>query len=80
MIALKIILGILYLLVCAALVVITLLQDSKENGVSALGVQSDSFFSKNKGGTKEAFLTKLTVVLGVAFALVAIALTIVLVL
>lgn len=80
MIALKIILGIIYLAVCVALVVVTLLQESKESGVAALGGQSDSFFSKNKGGTKEAFLTKLTVVLGIAFALVAIALTVVLVL
>ena len=79
MLALKIILGLIYLVVCVALVVITLLQDSKENGVAALGGQSESFFSKNKGGTKEAFLTKLTVVLGVAFALVAVALTVVLV-
>lgn len=79
MLALKIILGIIYLLICAALVVVTLLQESKENGVSALGVQTDSFFSKNKGGTKEAFLERLTVVLGIAFAVVAIALTVVLV-
>ena len=79
MIALKIILGFIYLLVCAALVVVTLLQESKENGVSALGGQSESFFSKNKGGTREAFLTKLTVVLGVGFAIVAVALTVVLV-
>ncbi len=78
MVALKIILGIIYLLVCVALVVVTLLQDSKQDGVAALGGQSESFFSKNKGGTKEAFLSKLTVLLGIAFAVIAVALTAVL--
>jgi preprotein translocase subunit SecG len=73
--ALKITLGIVYLLICVALVVVTLLQDPKQEGVSALSGQTDSFFNKNKGGTKEAFLSKLTVLLGVLFAVVAIVLT-----
>jgi len=40
-IALKVILGIIYLLVCVALVVVTLLQDAKEEGVAALGGQTE---------------------------------------
>jgi len=74
-IALKVILGIIYLLVCVALVVVTLLQDAKEEGVAALGGQTESFLSKNKGGTKEAFMSKLTILLGVAFAVIAVVLT-----
>ena len=80
MVALKIILGIIYLLICLALIILVLLQDSKGDGVSALGVQSDSFFNKNKGGSKEVFLGRMTVVLGIAFAVFAIATTIVIVL
>ena len=75
MVALKIILGIIYLLICVALVVVTLLQDSNQEGVAALGGQSESFLSKNKGGTKEAFMSKLTILLGIAFAVVAVILT-----
>ncbi len=77
MFALKITLGIVYLLICVALVVVTLLQDPKQEGVSALSGQTDSFLNKNKGGTKEAFFSKLTILLGVLFAVVAIVLTIV---
>ncbi|MBP5313202.1 MAG: preprotein translocase subunit SecG [Clostridia bacterium] len=73
---LKIVLGILYILVCIATVIITLLQESKESGVSALGGVETSMFDK-KNGTKEAFLARATVALGIIFALFAIALTIV---
>ena len=78
MTALKIILGILYLLVCVAIVIITLLQDSnEEGGVSALGGKETSIFNK-KNDSKEAFYARITVVLGIIFAVMAIALTIVL--
>lgn len=70
---LTVILGIIYLLICVGIVVITLLQDSKESGVSALGGAETSIFG-SKGSTKEAFLAKATVILGVAFAVIAIAL------
>ena len=73
---LKIVLGILYILVCIATVIVTLLQESKESGVSALGGVETSMFDK-KNGTKEAFLARATVALGIIFALFAIALTIV---
>lgn len=76
MLALKIILGVLYLLVCVAIVVITLLQDSNEDGVSALGGKETSIFNK-KNDSKEAFLARITVFLGIIFAIMAIALTIV---
>lgn len=76
MTALKVILGILYLLVCIAIIVITLLQDSNEEGVSALGGKESSIFNK-KNDSKEAFYARATVVLGIIFAIMAIALTIV---
>ncbi len=73
---LKIVLGIVYVLICIAVVVITLLQDSKESGVSALGGAETSIFDK-KNGTKEAFLARATVALGAVFAVVAITLTVI---
>ena len=76
MIALKIILGILYLLICVAIVILTLLQDSKEGGVSALGGQENSIFNKNNG-SKEAFFARATVALGSLFAVIAVVLTII---
>ncbi|MBQ7444739.1 MAG: preprotein translocase subunit SecG [Clostridia bacterium] len=76
MLALKIVLGIVYVLICIALVVLTLLQESKESGVSALGGVETSMFDK-KNGTKEAFLARATVALGIIFAIVAIVLTVI---
>lgn len=76
---LKVVLGIIYLIICAALVVIVMLQESNEGNASAItGQGSESFYSKNKSSNKKAFMSKLTIVLGVLFAVSAIALTVVL--
>lgn len=75
---LKVILGILFLLISAGLVVVVMMQRSKEDGLSGAitGQSSESFYSKSKGGmNKEKFLAKLTIVLSVAFAVVAIILS-----
>lgn len=75
---LKIALGIIYLIICAALVIIVMLQESNEGNASAItGQGSESFYSKNKSSNKKAFMSKLTIMFGVLFAVVAIALTVV---
>lgn len=75
MLALKIVLGVIYILICVALVVITLLQDAKEGGISAIG-QETSIFNKSND-SKEAFLARATIALGSMFAVLAIVLTII---
>ena len=78
MTALKVILGIFYMLICLVLIIIILKQESKGDGLSSVitGENSESFFSKNKGLSKERFVSKLTVVLSVFFAVVAIVLSV----
>ena len=78
MTALKVILGIFYMLICLVLIIIILKQESKGDGLSSVitGENSESFFSKNKVLSKERFLSKLTVVLSVFFAVVAIVLSV----
>ena len=78
MTALKVILGIFYMLICLVLIIIILKHESKGDGLSSVitGENSESFFSKNKGLSKERFLSKLTVVLSVFFAVVAIVLSV----
>ena len=78
MTALKVILGIFYMLICLVLIIIILKQESKGDGLISVitGENSESFFSKNKGLSKERFLSKLTVVLSVFFAVVAIVLSV----
>lgn len=75
---LKVILGIFFLVICTALVVVVLMQRSKEDGLSGAitGQTAESFYSKSKGGlNKEKFLADLTIVLSVAFAVVAVILS-----
>ncbi len=72
MFALKIIVGIVYMLVCLGLIVLVLLQESKSEGVGAITGGSDTLFGKGKTNTKEGFYGRLTVVLSIAFALLAV--------
>lgn len=75
---LKVAMGIVYLIICLALVIIVMLQDSNEGNASAItGQSSESFYGKNKSSSKKAFLSKLTIVLGVLFAVSAVAFTVV---
>ena len=78
MTALKVVLGVFYMLICLIVIIVVALQESKSEGLSSVitGESSDSYYSKNKGLSKERFLSKLTVVLSVFFAVVAIVLSI----
>ena len=59
-----------------AMIALVLMQQSKTDGLKGLtgGTSQDSFFSKNRGRTGEAFLTRLTVSTAVLFAINTIAL------
>lgn len=74
--ALKVICTIIYLLVCAAIVVIVICQDSKSEGLSGAiaGGSGSSYWSKNKGRSKEGILSKITIILAVVFILLSIVL------
>ena len=60
MTALKIVLGVFYMLICLIVIIIVALQESKSEGLSSVitGESSDSYYSKNKGLSKERFLSK----------------------
>lgn len=62
---------VLHLIVTAALIFIVLIQEGKDPGMRGIvGTStdsSDSFFSKNTGRTKQAFLSKITASLSVLF-------------
>ncbi len=79
MVALKLILGIVYLIICVILIVIVAMQESKTEGLSGAitGENTESFFGKSKGGmSREKFLIKLTIVLSVTFAVIAVVLSV----
>ena len=57
---LKILLTVLFVLICIALTVIVLLQEGKSAGLGAIGGIADSYWGKNKGRSMEGNLEKFT--------------------
>lgn len=64
------ILGTVLIVISFLLIVLVLLQQSKQQGLSgAIAGGADTFFGKNKGRTTEAKLEKFTKILTVAFVI-----------
>ena len=64
----EILMGVLLMVVSIAIIIIVLLQQSREAGLSGvISGGADTFFGKNKGRTMEAKLAKITKILGVFF-------------
>lgn len=72
MTALQYVLAIASILVALVIIVLVLLQESKQQGLSgAIAGAADSFFGKNKGRTMEAKLVKFTKIAGALFFVLA---------
>lgn len=67
----KTILTILFVIVCIALTIVVLCQEGKDAGFGAFTGVTDSYWSKNKGRSKEGAIVKSTKFLGFAFLLIA---------
>ena len=76
---LKGILTVIYIINCLVLIVICLMQSKDDEGASGaiVGGSSSSFYEKNKGRTKEGKLKRLTIILGILFVVLTVALGIV---
>ena len=74
MAALKIVLTILFILVCIALVVLVLMQEGKAAGLGAISGAAETYWGKNKGRSMEGKLVKITTGLAVGFMLLAVVL------
>ena len=69
---LKTILFIAFIIICIAITVIILLQEGKSAGLGSLnGTQSDTYWSRNKGRSKEGMMVKITSVLVLLFFVIA---------
>ena len=75
----KIILILLDLIICLALTILAMIQSKEDAGLSSTitGSSTNNFFEKNKGRTKEGKQKKWTIILGIAFIIVTIALSII---
>lgn len=71
--ALKIVLTILLVIDCIALTVVVLMQEGKTQGLGSLGggFSGDTYWSQNKGRTREGMLVTFTKVMVVLFFILA---------
>lgn len=75
----KIILVVVDLIICLALTILAMVQSKDDAGLSSTitGSSTNNFFEKNKGRTKEEMQKKWTIILGISFVIVTIALSII---
>ena len=71
---LKMILTIIYILVCIALTVIVLMQEGKSAGLGTIGGMADTYWGKNKGRSVEGALVKSTKFLAIGFIVLSVVL------
>lgn len=70
--ALRIVLTVIYIIICIALVILVLMQEGKTAGLGAVSGAAESYWGKNKGCSMEGKLVKITTGLAVGFMLIAI--------
>ncbi len=71
MVALRVILTIVFIIVCLALIAIVLLQEGKSAGLGAVAGAAESYWGKNKGRSMEGTMVKITKYLVIAFIVIA---------
>ena len=72
--ALKIVLTIIFILVCIALTVLVLMQEGKSAGLGSISGAAETYWGRNKGRSMEGMLVKITKILAVFFMLLAVVL------
>lgn len=69
----------IFVINCIALIIVTMSQSKEDSGLSGTitGSSTNNFYEKNKGRTKEGKFKKWTIILGITFVILAVALGIV---
>ena len=70
--ALRIVLTVIYIIICIALVILVLMQEGKSAGLGAVSGAAETYWGKNKGRSMEGKLVKISTGLAVGFMLLAI--------
>ncbi len=70
--ALRVILTLLFILVCIVLSAIVLMQEGKSAGLGAISGMAETYWGKNKGRSMEGMLIKYTRYLAIAFMVLAV--------
>lgn len=72
MAVLRIILQIVFIIICIALTVLVLMQEGKSAGLGVISGAAETYWGKNKGRSMEGKLVKITKYLAVGFMLIAV--------
>ncbi len=72
--ALRIVLTVIFIIVCISLVVLVLLQEGKSEGLGSIGGAAESYWGKNKSRSMEGRMVKVTKYLAILFMVLAIVL------
>ena len=70
----KIIIQIIFILLCIALTILVLMQEGKSAGLGAISGMAETYWGKNKGRSMEGNLVKITKYLAIGFMLMSIVL------
>lgn len=73
---LRLVLYIVFMIICVALTFIVLAQEGKSAGLGAISGMADTYWGKNRGRSLEGKLQKLTIALCVLFMVIALVLNI----
>lgn len=74
MAVLRIVIQIIFILVCVALAAIVLMQEGKSAGLGAISGAAETYWGKNKGRSMEGKLVKFTKFFAIAFILLTVVL------
>ena len=72
--ALRIVINIIFIVVCVALTVLVLMQEGKSAGLGSISGAAETYWGRNKGRSMEGMLVKITKILAVFFMLLAVVL------
>ncbi|MBQ9680411.1 MAG: preprotein translocase subunit SecG [Ruminococcus sp.] len=75
--AVEIILGALLLIASVVLIIVIILQEGNQQGIGVVSGGADTFFSKNKARSYDAFLARATKWFAIGFVVVVLALNII---
>ncbi len=70
--ALRVVIMVIFIIVCIALTVLVLMQEGKSAGLGSLSGAAETYWGKNKGRSMEGLLVKLTKVCAVLFMVLAV--------
>ena len=69
--ALRVVINIIFILVCVALTVLVLMQEGKSAGLGSISGAAETYWGRNKGRSMEGVLVKVTRILVAVFLIIA---------